>query len=207
MHFKNCIAIFTHQSRLQFTSRRISSPRPGKAPCVEFRIGTSIYLVGIMAYFTVGHSVFWIKFFPALFGALTLAAVWKGIEVLGGNLYALVLGALAVTLSVIMRINILYQPNSFDILCWTFLCFSFIKYISSNNNKWLWIAAITFAIGFLNKYNIVFLLLGFLPAILLTRHRTIFKNPQFYLAVALSLVLISPNLIWQYQNNFPVVHH
>lgn len=154
-----------------------------------------------------GNSVFWIKFFPALFGALTLATVWKGIEALKGNLYALVAGALAVTFSVMLRINILYQPNSFDILCWTFLYFCFLKYIGSNNNKWLWIAATTFAIGFLNKYNIVFLLLGLLPAILLTAHRRIFKNLHFYLAITLAVLLISPNLMWQYQNNFPVVHH
>ncbi|MEO5890326.1 MAG: glycosyltransferase family 39 protein [Ferruginibacter sp.] len=155
----------------------------------------------------LGNGVFWVKFFPALFGALTLMVVWKAIEALGGNIFALVLGAVAVTFSVLFRMNLLFQPNSFDILCWTLLYFTFLKYIISYDNKWLWLAAITFAIGFLNKYNIAFLLMGFLPAILLTEHRKIFLNKHFYFSIAFAILLISPNLVWQYQNNFIVFHH
>ncbi|MBO9683803.1 MAG: glycosyltransferase family 39 protein, partial [Flavisolibacter sp.] len=40
----------------------------------------------------LGNSIFWVKFFPALFGALTVLVVWKTIEELKGNLFALVLG-------------------------------------------------------------------------------------------------------------------
>ncbi len=155
----------------------------------------------------LGNSVFWVKFFPALFGALTMVVVWKAIEALGGNLFALTLGALAVMLSAIMRMNMLFQPNSFDILCWTFLYFTYIRYIQSDQSKWLIWAAIGFAVGFLNKYNIVFLIAGLAPAIALTQHRKIFANRTLYLAAGIALLLISPNLIWQYQHQFPVIHH
>lgn len=155
----------------------------------------------------LGNSVFWVKFFPALFGGLTIAVVWKTIEELKGNLFALILGAIAVTFSAIMRINILFQPNSFDILAWTFLYFAVIKFINTANNKWLWMAALGFALGFLNKYNICFLLLGILPALLLSSQRKIFANRHFYLSMSLALIIILPNLIWQFQNGFPVLHH
>ena len=155
----------------------------------------------------LGNSVFWIKFFPALFGALTMVVVWKAIETLGGNIFALVLGALAVMLSVIMRMNMLYQPNSFDILCWTFLYFTYLQYINSNQSKWLIWAAIGFAVGFLNKYNIVFLIAGLAPAIALTQHRNVFANRTLYIAAGIALLIISPNLVWQYQQQFPVIHH
>lgn len=154
-----------------------------------------------------GGTEFWVKFFPAMFGVLTLIVVWKATEELKGGIFALVLGALAVTASVLLRINLLYQPNSFDILAWTFLNFTVIKYINSGKNKWLYFAAVTFAIGFLNKYNIAFQLAGLLPAILITQHRNLFVNRHLYLSLALALLLIAPNLIWQYENNFPVVHH
>jgi hypothetical protein len=62
------------------------------------------------------------------------------------------------------------------------------------------------AIGFLNKYNIVFLIVGLLPSLLLTR-RSIFTNKHFYFAILLFLLFILPNLVWQYYNNFPVYHH
>jgi hypothetical protein len=155
----------------------------------------------------LGNAVFWVKFFPALFGALTVVVVWKSIEALKGNLYALILGSVCVIFSVLLRINTLYQPNSLEYLLWTLLMFSIIKYIISEHNKWIWVAAFCFAFGFLNKYNISFLLLGLLPAILLTKQRKIFLNKHFYLAILVSLIIISPNLIWQYNNDFPVIRH
>ena len=155
----------------------------------------------------LGNGVFWVKFFPALFGALTLLVVWKTIEELKGGWFALLLGSISIVFSSLIRINMLYQPNSPDILAWTLLFFTILKYINTENSKWLWYAGITFAFGFLNKYNIVFLLIGLLPAILITEHRTIFRNKQFYYARGLAALLIMPNLIWQYLNGFPVFKH
>lgn len=155
----------------------------------------------------LGNDVFWVHFFPSLFGALTLLIVWKTTEELKGGLFACIVAATAVLFSAIMRINMLFQPNSFDVLAWTFLCFSLIKYVNTKSNKWLYIAAVAFSIGFLNKYNIIFLIIGLLPALVLTKQRNIFANKHLYFAAILGIVLIVPNLIWQYNNNFPVFHH
>lgn len=155
----------------------------------------------------LGNGVFWVKFFPALFGALTLIVVWRIVEKLGGSLFAMVLTATAVLLSVILRLNILYQPNSFDVLAWTCFYYSIIRYMQTEKNNWLYAAAAVFAIGFLNKYNIVFLVIGTLPAVLISRYRTVLLKKDVYLAMLLALVLIFPNLWWQYKNHFPVFHH
>ncbi|MDY0931106.1 glycosyltransferase family 39 protein [Chryseobacterium sp. CFBP8996] len=155
----------------------------------------------------LGNSIFWIKFFPALFGALTIVIVWKAIEEIKGNLFALVLGATCITFSALFRVNMLYQPNSLDVLCWTALYYFVLKYVNSYQIKWLYITAVIFAIGFLNKYNIAFLILGILPAVILTSERRVFKNKHLYLAGGLALLLILPNLIWQFNNDLPVIHH
>ncbi len=155
----------------------------------------------------LGNSEFWIRFFPALFGGLTLIVVWKTIQILKGNFFALILGATAVLFSSLLRLNILYQPNSLDVLCWTSLYFVLIRYIESEKKKWLFFGAIVFAIGFLNKYNIVFAVAGLIPALLISPHRKIFLDKYFYLAAALALILIMPTLIWQYQHDFPVIYH
>lgn len=155
----------------------------------------------------LGNSFFWVRFFPALFGALTLFVVWKTIESLKGSTYAYILAITALLLSVLLRINILYQPNAFDILAWTLIYFCVIRYVQTEKNKWLYFLAFSFALGFLNKYNIVFCLAGLLPAILLSKHRKVFLNKHLYYAIILALVLISPNLLWQYQNDFPVIKH
>lgn len=155
----------------------------------------------------LGNSVFWIQFFPALFGALTMFFIWKAIEELKGNLFALILGASCVMFSVLFRLNMLYQPNSLDVLCWTAIFYLIIKYLNTDQVKWIYWIAITFAIGVLNKYNIIFLIFGLIPAILLTPERKILFNKHLYFAVLLAIIIIAPNLIWQYDNGFPVIHH
>lgn len=151
----------------------------------------------------LGNGVFWVKFFPALFGALTIVVVWKLIEELKGDLFACVLGALAMLTSALLRINLLYQPNSLDIFFWTLTYYALIKYFHSQKAKWLYITGLSLAFGFLSKYNIAFLAAGLLPAVLLTRHRKLFLDKHFYFALLLAFVLVLPNLFWQYQNDFP----
>ena len=157
--------------------------------------------------FSLGNGLFWVRFFPALFGALTLLVVWKTIESLKGNLYALVLGATCIVFSSLLRINMLYQPNSLDVLCWTGFYYVIIQYFSTEKPKWLFIGAIVFAFGFLNKYNILFLFIGLLPALLLSSQRKVFVERKLYLALIAGLLLILPNILWQYNNHFPIVHH
>lgn len=156
---------------------------------------------------SLGNSVFWVKFFPALFGALTIVVVWKIVEELKGNLYAKILASTGILLSVLLRLNMLFQPTSLEVLLWTMLYYVLIKYFNSEKVKWLYIAAIIFGIGFLNKYNIAFSVLGLIPAMLITRQRKIFFQKHLYFAGLLALLIILPNVLWQYHNNFPVILH
>lgn len=155
----------------------------------------------------LGNGVFWVKFFPALFGGLTIVVLWRLIKELNGGLFALILGGLCILFSVLLRLNTLYQPNSADVFFWTLLYFMLFKFFRSNNNKWLYAAAIVFGIGMLNKYNIAFLLAGIFPALLFEKSRKVFTNKHLYLAFLLSFLIILPNIIWQFQNDFPVIHH
>lgn len=160
------------------------------------------YLIKIL-----GNSIFWIKFFPTLFGALTIVVVWKTIEELQGNRYALFFGASCITFSVLFRLNTLYQPNSFDVLCWTAFYFFLLKYVNNRQAKWLYALAITFALGFLNKYNIAFLILGIIPALIVSRERKVWSDRNLYYSMGIAFIMILPNLIWQYNHDFPVFHH
>ncbi|AZA80418.1 glycosyl transferase [Chryseobacterium lactis] len=155
----------------------------------------------------LGGSVFWVKFFPALFGALTMVVVWKIIEELKGSLFAKVLASLGILFSILLRLNTLFQPNSLEVLLWTLFFYILIKYINTEKVKWLYWAGIIFGFGVLNKYNIAFLALGFIPALLISDQRRIFSNKHVYGAAFLTLIIVLPNLIWQYNNHFPVVHH
>jgi hypothetical protein len=155
----------------------------------------------------LGNSVFWIKFFPAMFGAMTIIVVWRIVEDLNGTLYAGTLAAIGLIFSSLLRLNMLFQPNSSDIFFWTLLLYSVFKFIQTTNPGWIYLSAISFAIGFLNKYNIVFCLAGLMPAVLFSPYSTMYRSKHFYIAALLALILITPNLLWQYHHNFPVITH
>jgi len=157
--------------------------------------------------YLLGGGLFWIRFFPALFGTLTIVFVWLIIESIGGSLFSKILASTALVFSALMRINILYQPNSFDVLIWTVIFYHLIRFIQTENIKWLWILAVIIAIGFYNKYNLLFLIAGLAVGFLATTQRKIFSNPSFWKALILSLAILSPNIIWQITNHFPVFQH
>ena len=152
----------------------------------------------------LGNTVFWVRFFPALFGAITIVVVWKAIEELKGTLFALVLGATCILLSCLLPLNALYQQNSFDVLTWSTFYFVVIKYINTQKTKWLFIGAVVFAIGFLNKYNFLFLPIGLLPAILLSAQRRLFAKKEFILSMLLGLLLILAKCVMAVQQPFPL---
>ena len=154
-----------------------------------------------------GGGIFWIRLFPALFGALTIVFAWLIVEETGGKIYAKILTSIFLIFSVFTRLNVLFQPNSFDILAWTIVFWLLIKYFHSQHSKWLMLLAVIIALGLYNKYNIVFLIAGLFAGFLLTPQRTIFTKKDFYIAMVLCLVLFMPNIIWQVVNNFPVIRH
>ena len=150
-----------------------------------------------------GNGEFWVKFYPALFGALTILLAWKITEALKGNLFALILTSISILLSPLLRINILFQPNSLDIFFWTLVYFSVIKYVITQKIKWIYFTAIAVGFGILSKYNIFFLITGLFVALLFSQHRKLFTSKHFYFATGLCFLIILPNIIWQVNNKFP----
>jgi hypothetical protein len=157
--------------------------------------------------FLLGGGVFWIKFFPAFFGALTIVFAWLIVEETGGGLSAKIFVSISLILSVLVRINLLFQPNSFDILVWTAIFYFFIIYIKTQHTNWLMLLSLIIAIGVYNKYTIIFLIAGLFAGVLLTPLRKLFSKKIFYVSIAFCLILLMPNIIWQIKNNFPVIHH
>ena len=155
----------------------------------------------------LGGGLFWIRFFPALYGVLTIIFTWLIVEAIGGTLISRVLAASALVFSVLLRLNMLFQPNSFDILIWTIIFYLLIKLVQTENSKWLYFLALIIALGFYNKYNVLFLIGGLTFGILFSEQFKLFLKPSFWLAVILALTLLLPNIIWQIVYHFPVLHH
>jgi hypothetical protein len=166
-------------------------------------------LLSVLAWITrhLGNSLFWIKFWPSLFGALNYILVGKIILSRGGKAFSLFLLFCCFFFSAYMRVHFLFQPNFLEIFFYTGIGYGLIRYLQTNENKWLYVAGAAAGFGLLSKYSVAFYMFSLIPALLFTRQRSIFLNRHLYYAVALCLIIFLPNLIWQYVHHFPVIYH
>lgn len=166
-------------------------------------------LIGVLAAISslFGGGYFWVKFWPALFGVLTLWVTLKMIKEWGGSLYAQVLAALGLIVTAYLRIHFLFQPNFLEIFFWTLAFFYLLRFLKTNNNRYLFSLAIALALGWYSKYSVLFLIAALFIGILLTHHRGLLANKTFWLALLTGLVLVTPNILWQYYHNWPLFHH
>lgn len=166
-------------------------------------------LLSVFAWLTnaFGGGLFWIKFWPSLFGALTYLVVGRLILSLGGKWFALVLGFLPFIFGAYLRVNYLFQPNSLDIFFWTLMAYGLVRYVQSERPGWLYLAGIAMGLGMMSKYSMLFFAVSLAGGLLLTRQRRILSNRHFWLAIGVGLLLFLPNLLWQWRHGFPIVYH
>ena len=173
-----------------------------------FSVPPSIAVIAKIATLIFGNTVFGLRFFPALIGAVNLIIIGLAVKELGGKKIAIALASMAYILSpAYLHTNFLLQPVCFNHFYWLLSSYLFLVMIKRNNPKiWIWIGLV-FGLGFFNKYSIVFVYTAFGIALLISQHRTLYKSKYFGFALLLGFIIILPNLLWQYQNNWPVISH
>jgi hypothetical protein len=166
-------------------------------------------LLSLFAWMTrhLGNHMFWIKCWPSLFGALNLMLVGKMIISEGGKRFALFLLFCCFIFTAYLRTHFLFQPNFLEVFFYTVIAFGLIRFVKTTDNKWLYISALGAGLGMLSKYSVAFYIISLLPALILTKQRSIFRNRHLYFALGLAFLLFLPNLIWQIIHHFPLIYH
>lgn len=155
-----------------------------------------------------GDGLFATRLAPAFFGSATLFLICLMARDLGGKKYAQILAGVAgLTSLAYLRSSHMFQPVVIDIFFWALASWLVIRYLSDQENKWILWLGVALGIGFLNKYSVAFLILAIILAFIATPMRNIFLKKQTWLAASVALLIVLPNLIWQWQNNFPVISH
>lgn len=167
-----------------------------------------IAVMSKVSVFIFGHNVFALRFFPALIGSLSVIIIAKIVKQLNGSLLAIIIAATAFILApAFLRSNTLFQPVSFNQFFWLLSAYLIVVLIKYRNPKtWLPIFVV-FGIAFLNKYSIAFFIVSFLLSLLLTKHRVLFKSKYFIIGGLLGIIIILPNLIWQFNHSWPLLTH
>ncbi|GHB88586.1 ArnT family glycosyltransferase [Persicitalea jodogahamensis] len=157
---------------------------------------------------TLGFSVWAVKVLPALFSGVMVLLVVAISRELGGRDYAQILAGIGVVLTPLaMRAFFMFQPVYLDIFFWTLLFYWLVLFLNTSSQQYLYALGITLGLALLNKYLVALWALSALAALLLTDDRKVFTRKAVYVAFGISLLIFSPNIIWQIQHDFPVLQH
>ncbi len=155
-----------------------------------------------------GDSLLAVRLLPALVGAVSIFIVGWLIRQLKGGVVAQVLGLTAYLLSpAFLRPAALLQPVIFNHLFWLLTAVVVFQMVRKQDPKLLLWMIPVLGLGWMNKYAIIFYASALLLALVFTPHRKLLWTKYLPITLAGGIILILPNLIWQYQHNWPVFFH
>jgi hypothetical protein len=169
----------------------------GPIVAVQARLGELLF----------GDSVFGIRVFSAVAGALTVflggAIAWA----LGGRrpAQALAMFALLCTPQYIGADGFL-SMNSCETVFWG-LCVLAVTMLLRGGSETLWwsVFGVAAGVGLLNKPSMAFFLIAVGIGLLCTRARRVLWTRWAALGIALLLVIALPNVLWQMHNHWPTL--
>ena len=155
-----------------------------------------------------GHSVFGIRLIPALLGTASIFIISKIVRDSGGGIPALIIASVSFILSPgFLLFDTLFTPNVVEQFLWLLTTYLLFRMTKLNSPVlWIWIG-ILMGLSFLTKYSVSFYILGFFIAMLLTGCGKLFKTRYFYYSIIIGIIIITPNLIWQFTHGWPVMNH
>ena len=153
----------------------------------------------------LGGSFFWIKFWPALFGAMTYVLVGRMVLLFGGGRPALLLAFLPFVFGIFLRVHFLLSPDFLGVYFETLMVYGLVRTSLTGKMGGLYLTGLGFGLGVLSQYTVLLFAAWLLTGLLLTPERKILKNPHFYFAFLIGVLLLVPNLLWQVLHDWPAL--
>lgn len=163
-------------------------------------------LVAVVARFSrslMGDSLFSIRFFPAIAGALLVVVTGLLARELGGKRFAQYLAALlVVTAPYFLAMHTLLTMNAFELLIWSLCAYLILLSLKYDKPKLWLLIGVVLGIGLLNKFSMFFFAFSTAVGLWITQ-RQVFSKKWIWLAGGIAIVLFIPTLIWQAQHGWP----
>ena len=153
-----------------------------------------------------GSSIIAWRIIPCIFASATVMLTGLMAHYLGGKKLGITIACSAIICSpAFLATSYLLQPVVFDEFFWALLAFSILRYQQTQKRLFLYITALTLGFGMLNKYTISM----YLAAILMGYFIVYTKNIKFNWRklpgpLLLFILVIIPNLVWQWAYGFPI---
>lgn len=155
----------------------------------------------------LGGGFFLVKMWPLLWGSLTVYVVVQLARRLGGGPWAQALAGVCYLCAAYARLNLLFQPNSFEVFGFTLSTYLLVRHAQPDGRpRHLYGLGLLLGLGVLNKYTTFFFGAAVVGALLLTAPRTL-RQGAFWRAMGLGLLVAAPTLAWQVAHGLPFRHH
>ncbi|NOQ31414.1 MAG: phospholipid carrier-dependent glycosyltransferase [Helicobacteraceae bacterium] len=96
---------------------------------------------------------------------------------------------------------IITTPDSPLILFWTLSLYFTLKAINDKKTIYYVLTGIALGLAMLSKYTAILLVFSILLYFILA-HKDQFKNRNFYLTIVIAVIVVSPMIYWNYQNDW-----
>ena len=90
---------------------------------------------------------------------------------------------------------------------WSLALYAYVSFYKDRDERWFYVIALSVGLGTLTKLSMVLLPLSILAYFLFSDLRKYFLSAHLYLAALLALILCSPILVWNAQNDWVSVSH
>ena len=151
-----------------------------------------------------GESLHALRLLPALAQGAQIVLTGLIARALGGKRFAMFLSGVCVLVApVVLVMGGRYSMNVFEPLLWMGCIYFLLLAINRNQPKLLVWSGVLLGLGLENKHSTAFFLFALVVGIVATSERRLLKSKWLWIAVGIAFLICLPNLIWQYQHDFP----
>ena len=161
-------------------------------------------LVLAMSRWILGDSLPALRFLPALALATSVFMTGMITHRLGGTRAAIVIACLGtIAMPVYLVMGSFYSMNAFELVMCTILLYLIIRLVQDGNPAYWLAIGVLMGLGMETKHTMAVYGIVIVLGILLTPARRLVWNSWFAWGLLLCVLLLLPNVIWQYLHGFP----
>lgn len=155
-----------------------------------------------------GPSMASVRILALIPGVITVFVAWGIAGELGGQRFARFMTALFVCLCPVwLAFNSFLGCDGFDQAATAVFLLLLVRILKTGNRKLWIIAGITAGIAILFKQTLLFYGLALFISLLFTKERKVFASGYFWTAVVCGILILMPQVIWEYRHGWPLLEY
>ncbi len=161
----------------------------------------SVFFLSLFSLFK--SNIFVLRFIPPFLGAASVFLIGSLVKKLGGNKIGILLASIGFMSAPVFQVLFgFYSMNSFETLFILILFLLLVELKNSQNDRiWIFIGMIV-GILFMNKHTSILYSVSLLVPVFAMNFKRNVRSIWFWVGLVFSIVIVFPNLYWQWKNHF-----